>query len=226
MAFLNPLKSGAGVVPAEAEAAPETISGDIGQQLVHHQQVEEQGTLADKGSWEEIIATLDDIVVPGQLEHPNTEVSEQDDEQALEQEDQQQQQLQQRHESAYSTEYPSTTVKAPVSTSLYPKGFLRQKPSTGILSPPNQSTASSMADLSNNSSASITANMLAIKSHVFVQQEHQQPRLVPVVIAPIYQLSTPMSSTISLSTPSRSTSPPNDLQYLSRTSNDKDKPVL
>ncbi|KAF9930796.1 hypothetical protein FBU30_011245 [Linnemannia zychae] len=69
----------------------------------------------------------------------------------------------------------------------------------------------SMADLSNNSSASITANMLAIKSHVFVQQDHQQPRLIPVVVPPIYQLSTPMSSTNSLSTPSRSVSPAHQL---------------
>ncbi|KAF9085665.1 hypothetical protein BGX23_009459 [Mortierella sp. AD031] len=110
----------------------------------------------------------------------------------------------QQHEESMDTFYPSTTMKAPTPASLYPRGSIRQKKP---LSPLTQSTASSIADLNNSSSASITANMLAIKSHVFVQQDHQQPRLMPVVVAPIYQLSTPMSSTNSLSSPSRSASP-------------------
>ncbi|KAF9129367.1 hypothetical protein BGW39_004207, partial [Mortierella sp. 14UC] len=228
MPFLHPLKSGAGVVvpAAIAASAPETlITGDIGQQQRLQQQVREQGMPSDKLDLEQVMVTLDDITVPGQSEplplseaidssnlelHPNAMVSEDDDEQLPEQEDQQQVQQQQQHQHGTSTdptEYSLATIKAPFPTSLYPKGFLRQKPSTGILSPPTQSTASSMADLNNSSSASITANMLAIKSHVFVQQDHQQPRLMPVVTGPIYQLSTPMSSTNSLLTPSRSASP-------------------
>ncbi|KAF9121950.1 hypothetical protein BGX30_002295 [Mortierella sp. GBA39] len=117
---------------------------------------------------------------------------------------------QQNEESTTDTEeYPLAAIKEPVPTSFYPKGYRRQKTAslTGILSPPTQSTASSMANLSNSSSASMTTNLLAIKSHVFVQQDHQQPRLMPMAVAPIYQLSTPMSSTNSLSSPSRSASP-------------------
>ncbi|KAG0278318.1 hypothetical protein BGZ96_002443 [Linnemannia gamsii] len=232
-AFLSPLKSGTGV-PA---AAPETIiAGDYGQPV--WQEEEEEQVIMQAGSTGEdlglaAIVPLVDVAqekseslsplsekathISFSQEEPSysytyTVISEQDDGHTPEQDDpeQEQQQQQQKGLTANTTEYLSTTIKEPVPTSLYPKGYFRQKPpssSTGILSPPTQSMASSMADLSNNSSASITANMLAIKSHIFVQQDHQQPRLMPVVVVPIYQLSTPMSSTNSLSSPSRSASP-------------------
>lgn len=229
-AFLSPLKSGTGV-PAAAETI---IAGDYGQP-VWQEEVGEQVIMHTGSTGEDLelaaIAPLDDVAqekseslsplsekathISFSQKEPSysytyTVISEQDDGHSPEQEEPEQLQHQQKELTANTAEYLSTTIKEPILTSLYPKGFLRQKPSsssTGILSPPTQSIASSMADLSNNSSASITANMLAIKSHVFVQQDHQQPRLMPVVVVPIYQLSTPISSTNSLSSPSRSASP-------------------
>jgi len=81
--------------------------------------------------------------------------------------------------------------------------------STGLISPPNQSSVSFTADISNTSSASITTNLLGITSHVFhshvfSQQDHQQPRLNPSTQSyphqPMvgFQLSTPSGSNNSL----------------------------
>ncbi|KAG0002333.1 hypothetical protein BGZ65_002733, partial [Modicella reniformis] len=84
--------------------------------------------------------------------------------------------------------------------SPYPKGVVQSQDSSGLLSPPTQSTASSIADLSNCSSATMTTNMLGIKSPTlkpnvkFSQQDHHQSKLAP----PIYQLSTPSTSNNSL----------------------------
>lgn len=221
-ASLSPLKSGTG----GAAPAPETIiAGDNGQPFGEEEEQEMQAGSSTRDDLGLAIAPLDDVaqekleslspsseatVIPLYQEetYSYTVVSERDDGNLLTQQDQELQQ--QIEESTTDTEeYPLAAIKEPVPTSFYPKGYLRQKTTslTGILSPPTQSTASSMANLSNSSSASITANLLAIKSHVFVQQDHQQPRLLPVVVAPIYQLSTPMSSTNSLSSPSRSASP-------------------
>ncbi|KAG0258345.1 hypothetical protein BG011_003337 [Mortierella polycephala] len=91
--------------------------------------------------------------------------------------------------------------------SIYPKGVLRHKHSAGLLSPVTTLRTSSSVDLNNGSSASITMTMLGIKSNVFNQQDHQQPRRVPAPVNPIYQLSTPSSSCASLSTISRPVSP-------------------
>ncbi|KAG0072606.1 hypothetical protein BGZ92_004030, partial [Podila epicladia] len=77
---------------------------------------------------------------------------------------------------------------------------------SGLLSPPTQSSASSTVDL-HHSSATITTNLLGIKSYVFPlameqpAQPHQQERLM----VPIYQLSTPASSCNSLFSSARST---------------------
>ena len=220
-AFLSPLKSGTG----GAAPAPETIiAGDNEQPFGEEEEQEMQtgsstgddlslaivplGDVAQEKS-ESLSPSSETTVLPLYQEtYSYTVVSQRDDDHLPTQRDQEHQQ--QKEESTTDTEeYPLAAIKEPVPTSFYPKGYLRQKTIslTGILSSPTQSTASSMANLSNSSSASITANFLSIKSHAFVQQDHQQPRLMPVVVAPIYQLSTPMSSTNSLSSPSRSASP-------------------
>ncbi|KAG0214656.1 hypothetical protein BGX28_001694 [Mortierella sp. GBA30] len=109
----------------------------------------------------------------------------------------------------------NTTPQQPLNPSLsYAKGIDKHHHPQGFLSPPTQSTASSNADLNNCSSASITTNLLGIKSQVFNQQEHQQPRLVPPPINPVYQLSTPSSSNNSL-TSSTPVSPVNSLTSVS-----------
>ncbi|KAF9193445.1 hypothetical protein BGZ51_003249 [Haplosporangium sp. Z 767] len=107
---------------------------------------------------------------------------------------------------ATSPPWPSQSMS---SNSIYPKGVLRHKHSAGLLSPVTTlpTSSSSSIDLNNGSSASITMTMLGIKSNVFNQQDHQQPRRVPAPVNPIYQLSTPSSSCASLSTISRPVSP-------------------
>ncbi|KAG9070937.1 hypothetical protein KI688_008480 [Linnemannia hyalina] len=219
-AFLSPLKSGTG----GAAPAPETIiAGDNVQPFREEEEQEMQAGISTGDDLRLAIGPLDDVAqekseslsplseataIPLYQETYYTVVSQRDDGHLPIQWDQE---LQQRNEESTTDteEYPLAAIKEPVPTSFYPKGYRRQKTAslTGILSPPTQSTASSMANLSNSSSASMTTNLLAIKSHVFVQQDHQQPRLMPMVVAPIYQLSTPMSSTNSLSSPSRSASP-------------------
>ncbi|KAF9551672.1 hypothetical protein EC957_006565 [Mortierella hygrophila] len=220
-AFLSPLKSGT----AGAAPAPETIiAGDNVQSFREEEEQEMQMGISTGDDLRLAVGPLDDVAqekseslspsseataIPlYQEETYYTVVSQRDDGNLPIQWDQELQ-LQNEESTTDTEEYPLAAIKEPVPTSFYPKGYRRQKTAslTGILSPPTQSTASSMANLSNSSSASMTTNLLAIKSHVFVQQDHQQPRLMPVVAAPIYQLSTPMSSTNSLSSPSRSASP-------------------
>ncbi|KAF9951513.1 hypothetical protein BGZ72_007005 [Mortierella alpina] len=113
-----------------------------------------------------------------------------------------------------SVNYTSTAQPAVDHGPSYSKGADKRNLSHGLLSPPTQSTASSNADLTNGSSASITTNLLGIKSQVFNQVEHQQPRRAPSPVNAIYQLSTPSSSNNSL-TSSKPVSPVNSLTSVS-----------
>ncbi|KAF9280055.1 hypothetical protein BGZ68_007531 [Mortierella alpina] len=109
-----------------------------------------------------------------------------------------------------SVNYTSTAQPTDNHGLSYSKGADKRTLSHGLLSPPTQSTASSNADLTNGSSASITTNLLGIKSQVFNQPDHQQPRRAPSPVNAIYQLSTPSSSNNSL-TSSKPVSPVNSL---------------
>ncbi|CAO3563700.1 unnamed protein product [Mortierella alpina] len=109
-----------------------------------------------------------------------------------------------------SVNYTSTASPAVNHAPSYAKGADKRSLSHGLLSPPTQSTASSNADLTNGSSASITTNLLGIKSQIFNQLDHQQPRRAPSPVNAIYQLSTPSSSNNSL-TSSKPVSPVNSL---------------
>ncbi|KAG9320775.1 hypothetical protein KVV02_003479 [Mortierella alpina] len=113
-----------------------------------------------------------------------------------------------------SVNYTSTAPPAVDHGLSYSKGADKRNLSHGLLSPPTQSTASSNADLTNGSSASITTNLLGIKSQVFNQLDHQQPRRAPSPVNAIYQLSTPSSSNNSL-TSSKPMSPVNSLTSVS-----------